>query len=227
MIRYKTATNDCFKSMGISLYVPKDRLNAELSIYPCFTGPFELPDEYESASPAYLILHNKQLFQEDITVRIHHYANLQSEEDCADMVFLSASSAPDYQDSHPVYTFKELVGSQGMFKPGDQVGEVLLRHFCFTRVGKRKRKRKVPSVPSSKKHQGELAEIYEFSLPEVEGDVSFAGSNWYSARLYRSEDVLSAMFCMCLFDSIYIEVNYYNLSCDHCSIAGHVYSAAL
>ena len=36
-----------------------------------------------------------------------------------------------------------------------------------------------------------------------------AGGNWYSARLYRSlnhDGVMSAVFCICLCDGIYIKV---------------------
>ena len=36
-----------------------------------------------------------------------------------------------------------------------------------------------------------------------------AGGSWYSARLYRSpnhEGVMSAMFCICLWDVMYIKV---------------------
>ena len=36
-----------------------------------------------------------------------------------------------------------------------------------------------------------------------------AGGNWYSARLYRSpnhEGLMSAVFCICLCDGIYIKV---------------------
>ena len=159
VIRHKAAATNCFKSMGLSLHIPEGLLKAELSIHPCFAGPFKLPDEYQSASPAYLILHNKAPFQKDITVKIHHYANLRSEEDCKDMTFLSASSAPEYRDSHPVYTFKDIVGSKGIFKPGDQVGEVSLRHFCLVKTAKRKRTGEEPSDSgtSPKKHQGLLS----------------------------------------------------------------------
>ena len=156
MIQCKAAATVCFKSMGLSLHVPEGLLGAEWNIHPCFTGPFKLPDKYESASPAYLILHNKAPFQKNVTVRMHHYANLRSEEDCKDMTFLSASSMPEYRDSHPVYTFKEIVGSKGIFKPGDQVGEVSLRHFCLVKTVKRKRTEKESSDPeaSPKKQQG-------------------------------------------------------------------------
>ena len=144
--------------MGISISVPQNSLSSEeesseMQIRPCFTGPFELPEDYEPASPAYLVHHNKTCFQKDITIKMHHYANLECEEDCEDMAFLSASSTPEYRESNPVYTFKETRGTKGVFKPGDQVGEISLRHFCLMRAGKRKRKtRKSDSSP--KKHQG-------------------------------------------------------------------------
>ena len=131
------------EDMGIEITVPENSLKEplELSIHPCFSGPFDLPHGYESASPAYLIKPNKNVeFLKDVTVRIQHYACLQSEEDCEDMVFLSASSIPRYRESSPVYVFKEIQGKKGRFRPGDQVGEISLRHFCILKAGiKRKR----------------------------------------------------------------------------------------
>ena len=142
------------KDIGISISFPDDSLHLaeslDLSIHPCFCGPFQLPDGYESASPAYLIRHSKKVeFQKDITVKIHHYTCLLSEQDCEDMVFLSASSTPVYRESSPVYIFREIQGAKGEFRPGDQVGQIGLRHFCIMKVGKRgkkgkkKKKRKV------------------------------------------------------------------------------------
>ena len=69
-------------------------------------------------------------FQRDVTVKIHHYAHLKSKEDSEDMVFLSASATPEFRESGPVYVFKEIEGAKGVFKPGYQVGEITLRHFC-------------------------------------------------------------------------------------------------
>ena len=129
---------------GISVFIPENSLSIkeeslDLSIHPCFGGPFELPDGYESASPTYLITHNKRVtFSKDVTVRMHHYSCLKSDEDYEDMVFLSASSTPVYRESEsPIYIFRKIQGAKGIFKPGDQVGEISLRHFCL--FGKRKR----------------------------------------------------------------------------------------
>ena len=143
------------EDMGIEITIPENSLKEplELSIHPCFSGPFDLPHGYESASPAYLIKHSKKVdFLKDVTVKIQHYACLQSEEDCEDMVFLSASSIPQYRESSPVYVFREMQGEKGRFRPGDKVGEVSLRHFCVLKLGKRKRGMIPDSSP--KKYKG-------------------------------------------------------------------------
>ena len=152
---------DQIQDRGILISVPESSLvsakkSVNLSIRPCFSGPFELPDQYESASPAYLIHHDKMDFQKDITIRMHHYASLQSEEDCEDMAFLSASSTPEYRGSRPVYTFKEIHGAKGVFRPGDQVGKIQLRHFCLIKIGKRKREDEKTQEDTQKKHKGRL-----------------------------------------------------------------------
>ena len=144
---------------GIVLSVPEQALTAsveplELSVRPCFTGPFKLPEEYESASPAYLIHPSKRVgFQKKVTLRIQHYARLQSEEDCEKMTFLSASSTPKCVDgSSPVYTFKEIESAKGVFRPGDHQGEIALSHFCMVKVAtKRSRDH---DEDSQKKHGG-------------------------------------------------------------------------
>ena len=151
------ATIDRLQDMGISISVPEGSLSPseeplDLHIHPCFRGPFRLPKEYKSASPAYLIRHSKKTnFHKDITVRIQHYACLGSEEDCEEMAFLSASSTPEYIESHqdegvvhPVYTFKKIRGANAKFRPGDQVGEISLRHFCVLKLGKQKKRGKYP-----------------------------------------------------------------------------------
>ena len=125
-----------------------------LQIYPCFTGPFQLPDDCESASPAYLIKPSRRVeFKKDVRVEIHHYVCLESEEDCEDMVFLSASATPEFRESGPVYVFKEIKEAKGVFQPGYQVGEIALRHFCLVKVGKRKRSES-PGSSETKKSKG-------------------------------------------------------------------------
>ena len=133
------------KDLGISISVPKDAINSleyplELSIQPCLTGHFVLPHKCEAASPAYLIqLRDKERFQRDINmiVRIQHYASLESEEDCEAMQFLSASSIPEYRRSNPIYFFREIDGTNGIFKPGSQFGEIAFKSLGLILVAKR------------------------------------------------------------------------------------------
>ena len=126
-------------AMGISISVPEGTLREEdstdLLIHPCFSGPFELPAGYEPASPAYLVQPSRAAtIHKDVTVRMHHYADLQTEEDCEEMVFVSASSTPLDTQSGPVYRFKEVSGAKCVFRPKDPVGEITLRHFCFIKI---------------------------------------------------------------------------------------------
>ena len=130
---------------GISLSIPEQALSStekdvDLLIHPCFSGPFELPAGYESTSPAYLIQPSRSVkIERDVTLQIHHYASLQSEEDCAEMTFLSGSPTPRYRDSKPVYVFKEIKLCKGIFKPNSQIGEIALRHFCFMTIARKQR----------------------------------------------------------------------------------------
>ena len=128
---------------GLSLSIPNKTLSSteksvDLLIHPCFSGPFELPSGYEPASPAYLIeLSRKVDILRDVTVRVHHYACLQSEEDCEEIAFLSASPIPQYREYGPVYIFKEIKKSKGVFSMKSQVGEIALRHFCLMKLGRK------------------------------------------------------------------------------------------
>ncbi len=140
------ATISLMEEIGISIHIPEDSLGSsedalDLVIRPCFSGPFLLPHNYESASPAYLIHPSRPVkSQKDVTLRMHHYVDLQEEEECEDMNFLFAS--PTLSHDSVYYTFK---AGKGVFKPGDRVGEIALRHFCIVKVGKRRREGEVPS----------------------------------------------------------------------------------
>ena len=137
---------------GISLSIPEQALSCtekdvDLLIHPCLNGPFELPAGYESASPAYLIQPSRSVkIERDVTLQIHHYASLQSEEDCAEMTFLSASPTPQYQESKPVYVFNEIKPFKGVFEPNSQIGEIAVRHFCFMTSARKKRETRASEV---------------------------------------------------------------------------------
>ena len=134
-------------SVGISLSIPEDALPStdpplDMQVQPCFSGPFEVPQDLELVSPVYIVKPSREVkFRKAVLVKIWHYANLETEEDCEDMVFLSASTTPEYRGTRPVYVFREIRGVKGLFRPGEEqpVGEIALKHFCGLAVGRRKR----------------------------------------------------------------------------------------
>ena len=186
--------------LGISLIIPENSLRCgeekDLLIRPCFNGPFELPPGYESASPAYLIESSGNLsIQRDVMIQIHHHANLVSEEDCEEMTFLSASSTPQFRESKPVYVFKEI--KNGVFKPNSQVGEISASHFCCMKICRKK--------SPERQSFNEGTAFCQFILTFFINYIIYTGM--YSVRLYRSRsDGLTAVFCMCLFHPLYINV---------------------
>ena len=127
------------EDVGISITFPENSLPStdpplEISIQPCFSGSFEMPDGIESVSPAYIIKCNRKItFLKDV---IRHYANLHTKEDCENMVFLSARCTPEYLGSSPVYVFKEMTGTKGLFWPRQEkpLGEIQLKHFSIITI---------------------------------------------------------------------------------------------
>ena len=134
---------DYLEDMGISISVAEYSISPgdaplDLIIRPCFTGPFELPEGYESASTAYQIdIPQLARLQKDITIRIQHHVHLQTEDDCADMVFLTASATPQIVGKRQVYSFS-VSTMKSVFKCGDQVGELSLRDFGLLKAGKKR-----------------------------------------------------------------------------------------
>ena len=52
-------------------------------------------------------------------------------------MFLSASSTPEYRGSTPVYVFKEITDTKGLFRPGQEkpFGEIQLNYFSIITTG--------------------------------------------------------------------------------------------
>ena len=193
-------TIDLVEDIGISLKFPENSLPPidpplEVVIQPCFSGNFVLPENIELASPAYAITPNREvIFQKGLVVKIEHYANLQNEEDCEDMVFLTASSTPEYRGSTPTYKFNEIKEAKGMFRPGQKqpLGEIQLKHFSIIGVGKKIIKKIKNKLMKSKTKKD---------------------SSLYSARLFITEK--AAVFCICLQQRLYRKV-YLNLIIVQC-----------
>ena len=181
-------TIDLVEDVGISLKFPENTLPStdpplEVAIQPCFSGSFVLPEDIALASPAYAITPNREVtFQKDLVVKIQHYANLQTEEDCEDMVFLLASSTPEYKGSIPIYKFKEMKEAKRMFRPGQKqpLGEIQLKHFSIIGVGKKIIKKIKSNIMKNERKKD---------------------SSLYSARLFITEK--AAVFCICLYQPLY------------------------
>lgn len=141
-VSQKAVTIQLEKDIGISLSIPEQSLDREITIdlliHPYFRESAKLPSGYESASPTYCVQPIPRVkFLKDITVRIHHYANLQTEEDCKDMEFVSASLVPEERPKHNM--FERITG--GKFRPGSDIGEIALRSFSFMEIIRRIRRR--------------------------------------------------------------------------------------
>ena len=134
------------KELGISLTIPEDALpstdpSLEVQIQPCFSGSWEVPENLELVSPAYIVEPSRDVvLRKEVLVKIWHHANLETEEDCEDMVFLSASTTPEYRDGSPVYVFREITSAKGSFRPRKEqaAGEIALTHFCLISVGRKR-----------------------------------------------------------------------------------------
>ena len=133
------------ENVGISLSIPEGALHStdlplEVQIQPCFSGSWEVPENLDLVSPAYIVkLSSLVTFKKDVLVKIWHHANLETEEDCEDMVFLSASTTPEYRDGRPVYVFQEITGVKGSFRPREEqpAGVIALKHFSLLGIFRR------------------------------------------------------------------------------------------
>ena len=137
------------KEVGFILSIPENSLpsteEVQLDIQSCFgakSGSFDVPQDIELVSPAYLLKSDKKVsFLKEVLVKMWHYANLETQEDCGDMVFLSADACPE-NTREPVYKFREIKGAKGSFRPGEEQPEgqitLLLLLFCILALGKRK-----------------------------------------------------------------------------------------
>jgi len=125
-----------WKNIGIEINIPPGAVpqgkNLELQVQPCLSGPFDLPQGYQLASPIYLITPTFE-FLEEVRLSIAHFAGLDSNSDCDSMTFISSSSKPKY-DPQAKYGFKVLSG--GMFKKKEHHGVIYLKHFCLTGAAK-------------------------------------------------------------------------------------------
>ena len=83
--------------IGASISIPRNAVtrNTHFDIAASFSGPYAVPEDVKSVSPAYAISTDEKVeFSKDATVRMHHTANIQSLEDSDDLVLLVADATP-------------------------------------------------------------------------------------------------------------------------------------
>ena len=188
--------------MGISLSIQQREFHAadkpiKLQIYPCLTGPFVLPNNYEAASPAYLIQPINRGMPPAVTICLQHHVKLKNKRDCENMRFLLASSTPESSEGRSVYTFKEVNNDTGIFRVEDQKAEITLKVSGLLILAKRDK-----GIATTAKNP---AWYFTDSILLY----MYAGDHLYSVRLLQTntgDNEIEAVLYSCLSHPVYIEV---------------------
>ena len=124
------------KGEGIKLQIPQNAVRAgktvDIMIQACLDGPFVLQDETVLVSPVYLFAPPYD-FEDDVTLTIEHFAELESDEDCDDVYFVTSPTKPKrakHRKEEKVY-WEFSVYAQPQCSPKSQHGTLHLRHFCL------------------------------------------------------------------------------------------------
>lgn len=127
---------------GIKLVVPEhalkpgDKVTVELQA--CLSGRFVLPDNMALVSPVYRIA-PPCAFHRNVTLTIEHFALLERDEDCNDIVFISSPSKPKIKEDQAYWKFHVLAAPE--CRPRSQHGTIEVNHFCLGALALRPRRR--------------------------------------------------------------------------------------
>ena len=117
--------------IGINIYIPPGAVLEDkpitVRVQPCLSGPFVLPQGYDLASPVYVVSQSSE-FRKRIHLYMVHFADLQSEEDCKEMTFLTSRLSQRLQ-----------VQQRGVFQMGTREGNISLEHFCKKAIARKRR----------------------------------------------------------------------------------------
>ena len=142
--------------IGIKINIPPGAISEDkpitVSVQPCLSGPFELPEDYELASPVYAISPGLE-FSKDVKLFMAHFVDLRSEDDCKNMTFLTTQSSSLPKVSH---LRRLLVQENGVFHRGSREGEISLRHFCKKAIGKKRKQDGKQEQKSAKRSKSKL-----------------------------------------------------------------------
>lgn len=155
-----------WEDIGVTIDIPPGAVSEQevidLSVRPCLSGPFEIPDGIDLASPLHLVGPAFK-FRQEIKLSLQHFINLETPEDCKQMTFLSAPSTPSYIGSQPTYLLREIKIQEGTFTVGNQVATILLKHFCTVGIGRKRKRIHLASEGDSdtppKRIKGELRQV--------------------------------------------------------------------
>ena len=92
-----------------------------------------MPDGYISASPVFLISDSNKELKKSFDIKMDHYVNLETEEDCNSMAFLSCSLT---SGSEPTFKCDFIDEPSAKFTQGNRQGEITLQEavpLCIAR----------------------------------------------------------------------------------------------
>ena len=105
-----------------------------------------MPEGVESVSPAYLIKTTNEVeFNEPVDLILQHISNLQTAEDCKEMMFLKARiTSTAHKDSDSRLKFENIDNASAAvkFSPGERYGRLKLKKlFSWFKIGRKQKSR--------------------------------------------------------------------------------------
>ena len=165
-------TGDTIVGEGIKLVVPENALESgdkiTVELQACLSGRFVLPDNMVLVSPVYRIA-PPCVFHRDVTLTIEHFALLERDTDCNDIVFISSPSKPKISEDQAYWKFHVLAAPE--CRPRSQHGKIKVDHFCLGALAQRLRR----GICEAKVT---LHWFYNFSYVQVSG-ISIAPAGTY------------------------------------------------
>ncbi len=122
--------------IGLKFTIPagavSENRSAELSVHPVACRNVKMPADYASHSPLYII--KPFQMEEEIKIQVEHNCNLESKEDCDNMVLLGVDSQPQPDGT---YVLKQIAGAKTAFISGVQFGEIVLKELQSFKIGRK------------------------------------------------------------------------------------------
>lgn len=123
---------------GMSLSIPENATDQKvgLSLAISLSQASEMPDNVDPVSPVYVLeIATEIKFRKEVEMKLQHTANLQTAEDCKDMVVLMS------HDSSPALKFEEMEGGSVEFHRNGRFGMLKMKSLFSSsfKIGRKKR----------------------------------------------------------------------------------------